>query len=300
MESYKIWKTFDLHERVDVQLSRARREEINSHNEEVRQNREMLKTISEAALYLSKQELAFRGNDESNTRLNRGNYRELLECFSKFDSVFERRHRKLSENERFHLSVFTGVSPEIQTDLIDCINSVIDDQVRREIMDCTFISIQADETTDVSTKEQVSIILRFDRKGEIVERCIKCATVSSDRTALAISDIIRDLLNGFGESLTQKVVMQTYDGATVMSGHVGGVQTILQQDYPYAYFFHCAAHRLNLVLSQSASSISVVKVFFATVSAFSTFTGLSSKRKEHLSSKGIDIPHPSETRWHYR
>ena len=45
MESYKIWKTFDLHERVDVQLSRARREEINRHNEEARQNREMLKTI---------------------------------------------------------------------------------------------------------------------------------------------------------------------------------------------------------------------------------------------------------------
>ena len=66
-------------------------------------------------------------------------------------------------------------------------------------MDCTFISIQADETTDVSTNEQLSIILRFDRKGEIVERFIKFANVSSDRTALAISDIIRDLLNGFGE-----------------------------------------------------------------------------------------------------
>ena len=85
-----------------------------------------------------------------------------------------------------------------------------------------------------------------------------------------------------------------------MSGNIGGVQTILQQDYPYAYFFHCAAHRLNLVLSQSASSISVVKVFFANVSAFNNFTGLSSKRKEHLSSKGNAIPHPSKTKWHYR
>ena len=66
-------------------------------------------------------------------------------------------------------------------------------------MDCTFISIQADETTDVSTKEELIIILRFDRKGEIVERFLTFANVSSDRTALAISDIIRDLLNGFGE-----------------------------------------------------------------------------------------------------
>ena len=72
MESYKIWKTFDLHERVDIQLSRARREDLNRHNEEVRQNKEMPKTIIEVALYLSKQELAFRGNDESNTSLNSG------------------------------------------------------------------------------------------------------------------------------------------------------------------------------------------------------------------------------------
>ena len=126
METYKIWKTFDLHERVDVQVSRARREEINRHNEEVRQNREMLTTIIEAALYLSKQELVFRGNDESNTSLNRGNYRELLECFFKFDFVFERCFHREAENERSHLSVFTRVSPEIQNDLIYCINSVID------------------------------------------------------------------------------------------------------------------------------------------------------------------------------
>ena len=43
----------------------ARRDEIQRHNEEVRQNREILKTVTETVLYLSKQELAFRGLDES-------------------------------------------------------------------------------------------------------------------------------------------------------------------------------------------------------------------------------------------
>ena len=37
-----------------------------------------------------KQELAFRGHDESEDSLSKGNYRQLLECFAKFDSVFER------------------------------------------------------------------------------------------------------------------------------------------------------------------------------------------------------------------
>ena len=44
------------------------------HNEQVRQNRETLKTISEAVLFLSKQELAFRGHDESNDSPTEGNY----------------------------------------------------------------------------------------------------------------------------------------------------------------------------------------------------------------------------------
>ena len=39
---------------------------------------------------------------------------ELLECFATFDSVFERRfHRELTEGERVHSGVFTGVSSEI-------------------------------------------------------------------------------------------------------------------------------------------------------------------------------------------
>ena len=102
MEAYKQWKVFDRdgHEGVDVMFSRPRREEVERYNKEVRQNREMLKNSGEAVLYLAKQELAFRGHDESSTSLNQGNYRELLRCFGKLDSVFEcRLHGRLQEAE---------------------------------------------------------------------------------------------------------------------------------------------------------------------------------------------------------
>ena len=59
LEAYKKWKKFDAPERIDILFSRARREEVQYHNEQVRQNRETLKTTSEAVLFLSKQELAF-------------------------------------------------------------------------------------------------------------------------------------------------------------------------------------------------------------------------------------------------
>ncbi|XP_065070326.1 uncharacterized protein LOC135695262 [Rhopilema esculentum] len=302
-DSYKMWKTFDTGERVDVLFSRARRDEIERHNEEVRQNRDMLKIIIEAVLYLAKQELAFRSHDESNSSLNKGNYRELLECLAKFDSIFERQlHGRLADHERGNIQggVFTGVSPDTQNDLIECIDSVIQDQIDREIEQCTFLSIQIDEATDFSTKEQLSCIIRLDKEGEIVERFLKFHDVSSDRTASSISTIVKMLLHRYGEALKNKLIMQTYDGASVMSGHISGVQTLVRDDYPYAYFFHCAAHRLNLVLCQSASSISSVKVFFANVGAFSSFASVSSKRKSLLRAHGLDIPVPSETRWCYR
>ena len=51
LEAYKNWQRFDATERVDIPLSRARREEVQGHNEQERQNRETLKTISEALLF---------------------------------------------------------------------------------------------------------------------------------------------------------------------------------------------------------------------------------------------------------
>ena len=53
LEVYRKWKTFDATVIVDILFSRARREEVQRHDKQVRQNRETLKTISEAILFLS-------------------------------------------------------------------------------------------------------------------------------------------------------------------------------------------------------------------------------------------------------
>lgn len=50
-----------------------------NYNENVRLNRLFMEHLIDIVLYLSKQELAFRGHDESNSSLNKGNYKELFE-----------------------------------------------------------------------------------------------------------------------------------------------------------------------------------------------------------------------------
>ena len=113
---------------IDVILSRARREELEWFNEEVRQNRFTLKIVSEAVLYLSKQELSFRGHDESSASLDKGNYRELLELIATFDPQFERRlHGRLEDSQRGAEGggAFTWVSSDIQNDITEYVDSAI-------------------------------------------------------------------------------------------------------------------------------------------------------------------------------
>ena len=114
---------------------------------------------------------------------------------------------------------------------------------------------------DVSIKEQLSIIIRLDKGYEIVERSLKFNNVSRDRTALGMGEVVKAALSKFGVSVKCKLIMQTYDGAAVMSGHLSGLQTLIHQDYRFA-FFYCAAHCLNLVLCQSAQVLNRLSGFF--------------------------------------
>ena len=149
---------------MDVLFSRARRKAVES--KEVRQNRELLKNIVNAViavLYLARQEMEFRKHDESSTSLSQGNYRELLKFSGKLDSVFGS-HLQASGGRKVSLGVFLLVF-RLMTQ-----NDVIEDQINKEVSESQFLSIQCDETMDVSIKEQLSIIIRLDRGYEIVER----------------------------------------------------------------------------------------------------------------------------------
>jgi hypothetical protein len=54
------------------------------------------------------------------------------------------------------------------------------------------------------------------------------------------------------------IVVQSYDGASVMSGHLNGVQAKVQKQYPAAIYIHCMAHRLNLVVLDLCKAIKVI------------------------------------------
>ncbi|KAL4132725.1 hypothetical protein QTP88_009834 [Uroleucon formosanum] len=205
------WKiaTVILVKKPETCLSDAYKQSIEKHNESVKNNRYVLSRLIDATCFLAKQELSFRGHDEQVTSINRGNYVELIHLMGTLDP-------KLSG----HLStstVFSGLSGDIQNDLIQSISNVLLKTIKNEIEHTNFVSIIMDETTDIMSKSQLSTILRYVTNEGVEEKFLGFVDVSHDRSAKCLAEHVFCLLNEY--KCIDKLVAQTYDGAAVMSGH---------------------------------------------------------------------------------
>lgn len=227
------------------------------------------------------------GNDESATSHNKGLYVELLNLIGQYDNLIE---SHLMSNFSFK-----GTSNHIQNDLIEAVSAVLLSEIEKEISETPFLAIMVDEATDIVKMAQMSICFRYvTSRNEIVERFFTFLDVTTDRTAAAVSKIEIDLIEK--HSWGDKLVAQGYDGASVMSGEVNGVQTKLREVFPLARFIHCSSHCLNLVLSQSIQFI----IFFSTLCGLPAFFSPYSKRIAALDSiVNRRLPQLSRTRWNF-
>ena len=120
--------------------------------------------------------------------------------------------------------------------------------------------------------------------------------MSDDRRTSAIAQYVLGILQKFNS--VEKLVAQTYDGASVMSSELNGVQAKIKEDVPEAMFLHCYAHKLNLVLLHSAKYMPECKAFFKTLEGLSAFFSKSTERT-HLLDNVVKrrLPRASPTRW---
>lgn len=285
------WKTFGKSQRIDHALDSQLKIDHQKHNELVKKNRDILKRFIDVVCFLGIHELGFRGHSETSDSVNKGNYKDLVLLISKYDPILAH-HLETS-------TVFQGTSNYIQNDLISSVSTVTLNYIKKEILDCPFIAISLDETTDVTNTSQLSVVVRYPTKdGNVQERFLGFLDVSSDRTAEALYKIVCKIVDEL--KCGSKLVAQSYDGAAVMSGHLTGLQTRVKQSFPCALFVHCFAHRLNLVLSQSAGAIKECKIFFMSLSGLASFFSQSSKRTHALDEiVKKRLPKVSPTRWNY-
>lgn len=108
----------------------------------------------------------------------------------------------------------------------------------------------------------MSICIRYTVELNVFERFLGFVNVSS---GLKADQIVSAILNFFKRQNSQlqniNIIAQSYDGASVMSGRLNGVQAKIKEYHSTAIYIHCMAHRLNLVVVDVCSSI---KVYYQT------------------------------------
>lgn len=133
---------------------------------------------------LLKQGLPFRGHDESENSNNRGNFLEILEWLCGYNVDFKSvTFKNAPENMKL-------ISPDIQKDIVSAISIEIINTIASEIGDSLF-AILVDESRDMSSKEQMAIVLRYVDGGKVIERFVGIEHVINTNAA-TLKDTIDD------------------------------------------------------------------------------------------------------------
>ena len=137
-----------------------------------------------------------------------------------------------------------------------------------------FFSVLADETTDVSTSEQMSICVRYvheeDATWTVCEDFLGFVETPAV-TGHNLATLILESVAKFGLDL-KYLCGKGFDGASNMSGAYHGARAIIQQQCPLAVYVHCRAHALNLAIVHSCS-IPQVRNMLGAVQETAVFIG---------------------------
>nr|CAI5822409.1 unnamed protein product [Callosobruchus analis] len=119
-----------------------------------------------------------------------------------------------------------------------------------------FFSIIIDETTDISSKKCLAILVRFlDASKDKIKDTLLALVEVENCTAGGLTQAIVDLLEKF-EINKNNVIGFAADNASVMMGQFGGVQAKLKELVnPDIFVLGCICHSLHLCASEACKKI---------------------------------------------
>ena len=270
----------------------------NKRSETIKNNRHYITAVSDVLLTCCKMEIALRGHCETAESLNRGNFFEILLLLSRYDSTVQDRLQKGPRNALY-------TSHDIQNTIIHIMSQIVHQKISNDVHRAGYYSILVDETKDISKKEQMSIAIQYvdPDSSNIVEHFLTFV-IAPNLTAEHFSQYIVDTLSLYNINLSS-MVSQGYDGASVMSGCISGVQKRIRDLVPQACYIHCHAHCLNLVLVDCAKSITQVSEFFSLLQSLYIFMSsskahtsfINSQLELHPKQQTRELQKLCETRW---
>ncbi|CAG2229547.1 unnamed protein product [Mytilus edulis] len=158
----------------------------------------------------------------------------------------------LKEHIQSTTARYKYTSPDVQNELLIICAKQISDKIVEDCNEAGFFSVLGDECTDKSTKEQMSICLRFIDPGtKDVREDFLCFVEPENTKGETIARCLLGTLEKEGVVI-DRMRGQGYDGAANMSGKFRRVQAIVRERVSTATYVHCKAHQLNLALIHSS------------------------------------------------
>lgn len=253
--------------------------QINEQNKKIiEENKNKLRPIIETILLCGRQGLPLRGNSHyvdirEQPVSNEGNFRALLRYRASVDIDLSAHLGSCAQNAKY-------LSHRVQNEMIDCAQKLISQKIVEAVNSSRSFSVLADESADIAGIEQMSIVVRyFNDSTKSIHEDFLTFVAMKDCSGEMIAKSILGCLRSNGIKC-EYLVGQGYDGARAMSGKFHGAQSYIQREYNMALYVHCAAHSLNLVVSETCE-VPLIRNCMGTIEAIYVFFN-TPKRGEEL------------------
>lgn len=226
---------------------------------QIKENRENIVPIVETVILCARQGIALRGhrdhgplNVEHEPEENEGNFKAILRTrISAGDVALKKHFDTCSSNASY-------TSWKIQNEILHACSKIVVNKIATEVNTTKCFALLGDETADISNTEQLAVCVRYVKEGQpsVVCEHFLCFTPIHDLTGEGIAAALISTLETCN---IDKHMMrgQGYDGAASMSGAIKGTQSYIQAQVPEAIYVHCAAHCLNLAISDTCTHQSI-------------------------------------------
>ncbi|CAF1291909.1 unnamed protein product [Rotaria sp. Silwood1] len=245
----------------------------NEYQQQEAINRKILASIIKCILFIGKQNLAFRGHDDDGIDYKSteglGNFKELILFRVESGDMVLHDHLTTSAKNAMYMS------PKIQNELI----GICADMIRAQIVN------------HITGTEQMSLSVRYlchDGDQIAIKKDFIGFTPITDNSAKGLSEHIIFFLQSVGLDLAY-LRGQGYNGCTVMSGHISGVQKLILDIAPKALYVHCASHSSDLPICDACDD-RYIQLFFGTLKAIIKSISKSPK-KQKLLKNAIEATH---------
>ena len=263
--------------------------EINQQQKQtILENRRKIIPIIETIILCGRQGIPLRGHRDSGPHTfeseknledndNDGNLHALLRYRMRHDQVFKNDFLSAGRNSQY-------ISPRMQNKIISICNDLILKRLVDSINRSKFFSVLADETTDISCQEQLTLCARYVSDDFAIEKSFFQFVPITDLSGKNLASKILNNLSNIGIDVS-KMRGQGYDGATAMSERLNSAQAYIEEIIPTALYVHCAAHSLNLAVSNSCD-LSPVRNCMGTIASVYNFFNAS--KRQNILRKSIN------------